>query len=62
MADYRNTSGIVLDEGDRGAVLTLEDIVADGPVAGGPGRSGSPRSAREVLDEFARRDTAFGGG
>ena len=61
MADYRNTSGIVLEEGERGPELTLESSSRVDPwIAAQGDRLASECHA--VLDEFARRDTAFGGG
>jgi hypothetical protein len=61
MADYRNTSGIVLEEGERGPELTLEASSRVDPWVAAQGE----RLAAEchaALDEFARRDTPFGGG
>ena len=61
MADYRNTSGIVLDDGDRGPVVTLEDSARVDPwIIGQAQREAA--ECRRILDEFARRDTPFGGG
>ncbi len=55
MADYRNASGIVLDDGSLGATVTLEDssrvdpwIVRQAERAAG--------ACRLALAEFARRD------
>ena len=61
MADYRNSSGIVLDESDRGPLVTLEDSPRVDPwLVQQAGREA--RACREALDDFARRDTPFGGG
>ena len=59
MADYRNVSGIVLDEGPEGATLTIEDSTRVDPwivrqairLAG---------ECRAVLDDFSRRDRVTG--
>jgi hypothetical protein len=59
MADYRNVSGIVLDEGPEGATLTIEDSTRVDPwivrqtlrLAG---------ECRAALDEFSRRDRLTG--
>ena len=59
MADYRNVSGIVLDEGPAGATLTIEDSTRVDPwivrqalrLAG---------ECRAVLDDFSRRDRLTG--
>jgi hypothetical protein len=59
MADYRNVSGIVLDDGPDGATLTIEDSTRVDPwivrqalrLAG---------ECRATLDEFSRRDRLTG--
>ena len=59
MADYRNVSGIVLDDGPGGATLTIEDSTRVDPwivrqtqrLAG---------ECRVVLDDFSRRDRLTG--
>ena len=61
MADYRNSSGIVLDDGPYG-----DDPHASRTRAGSiPGswarRSAPPPPAARALDEFARRDRVAGG-
>jgi hypothetical protein len=61
MADYRNVSGIVLDEGDRGPVVTLEDSSRVDPWLVGQARR-EALACKEALDEFARRDDPFAGG
>jgi hypothetical protein len=58
-ADYRNQTGIVLDDGPTGVTLTIEDSTRVDPwitrqaqrLAG---------ACREVLDEFSRRDRRTG--
>jgi hypothetical protein len=61
MADYRNSSGIVLDEGHGGATVALEDSSRVDPWL-------VRQALREVaecrvaLDEFARRDRLATGG
>lgn len=61
MADYRNASGIVLDEGPGGATVTVEDSTRVDPWI-------VRQALREVaecrvaLDEFARRDRLATGG
>jgi hypothetical protein len=55
MADYRNASGIVLDDGPAGAMVTLEDSPRVDPwIARQAHRVAA--ACREALDEFARRD------
>jgi hypothetical protein len=61
MADYRNSSGIVLEDGPRGPMVTLEDSSRVDPWIVGQAQR-EARACREALDEFARRDTPFGGG
>jgi len=59
MADYRNTSGIVLDEGDRGATLTIEDSSRVDPwIVRQAQREAA--AGREILLEFSRRDRPSG--
>lgn len=61
MADYRNTSGIVLDDGPAGAVVQLEDSSRVDPWLV---RQALREAAecREALAEFARRDRLATGG
>lgn len=60
MADYRNVSGIVLDEGPAGATVTLEDSTRVDPwIVRQAHRLAA--ECREVLDEFSRRDRVTGG-
>ena len=60
MADYRNASGIVLEDGPYGALVTLEDSSRVDPwiVRQAQREAGE---CRRVLDEFARRDRIQGG-
>ena len=63
MADYRNASGIVLDEGDdaAGASVTIEDSSRVDPwIARQAQRLHA--ACREVLDDFSRRDRLSGEG
>ncbi len=61
MADYRNSSGIVLDDGPGGATVTLEDSSRVDPwIVRQALREAA--ACRAVLDEFARRDRVAGGG
>jgi hypothetical protein len=61
MADYRNSSGIVIDEGPGGAMVQLEDSSRVDPWLV---RQALREAAdcREALDEFARRDRLATGG
>ena len=60
-ADYRNQSGIVLDDGPTGATLTIEDSTRVDPwIARQAQRLAS--ACREALDEFSRRDRRTGEG
>jgi hypothetical protein len=61
LADYRNTSGIVIDEGPTGATVTIEDSSRVDPwIARQANRLAS--ACREVLADFSRRDRPSGGG
>jgi len=61
MADYRNSSGIVLDEGPSGPTVTLEDSSRVDPwIVRQAQREAA--ECRRLLDEFARRDRPFSGG
>lgn len=55
LADYRNASGIVLEEGPYGPTLTLEDSPRVDPWIVRQARR-EDASCRERLAEFARRD------
>lgn len=60
MADYRNVSGIVLDEGPAGAAVTIEDSTRVDPwIVRQALRLAA--ECRQVLDEFSRRDRVTGG-
>jgi hypothetical protein len=61
MADYRNASGIILDDGERGPVVTLEDSSRVDPWLVGQALR-EERACREALDVFARRDDPFASG
>jgi len=61
LSDYRNASGIVLDDGDRGPVVALEDSSRVDPWLVQQARR-EERACREMLDEFARRDALNAGG
>jgi hypothetical protein len=61
MTDYRNASGIVLEDGERGPTVTLEDSSRVDPWIVGQA-SREARACREALDEFARRDNPFASG
>ena len=61
MADYRNTTGIVLDEGLHGAVVTIEDSSRVDPwIVRQAQRTAA--SCTERLAEFSRRDRHASGG
>jgi flavin-dependent dehydrogenase len=61
IADYRSTTGILIEEGERGAVLMLEDTPRVDPWLVAQAER-LEAECREALRAFARRDTAFGGG
>jgi hypothetical protein len=61
MADYRNSSGIVLDEGAAGATITLEDSSRVDPWLVRQALREAV-DCREALAEFARRDRIATGG
>ncbi|MEW6223833.1 MAG: hypothetical protein AB1627_04320 [Chloroflexota bacterium] len=61
MADYRNSSGIVLEDGPPGPTVTLEDSSRVDPwIVRQAQREAA--ACRRLLDEFARRDRPFAGG
>ena len=61
MADYRNTTGIVLDQGPTGATLTIEDSSRVDPwIVRQAVREAA--SASELLLDFSRRDRPSGEG
>jgi hypothetical protein len=61
MADYRNASGIVLDEGAGGATIALEDSSRVDPWLVRQALREAAR-CRDLLAEFARRDRIATGG
>ena len=61
MADYRNSSGIILDEGAGGATITLEDSSRVDPWIVRQALR-EVAACRVALDEFARRDRLATGG
>jgi hypothetical protein len=61
MADYRNSSGIVVEDGPAGLTLTLEDSSRVDPwIVRQAQREAA--ECRRALDAFARRDHIAGGG
>ena len=61
LADYRNTSGIVIEDGPAGATLTIEDSSRVDPwIARQAQRLAD--ACREELLEFSRRDRGSGEG
>ncbi len=61
MADYRNTSGIVIDDGPYGATITIEDSSRVDPwIVRQAQREAA--SCTERLAEFSRRDRQASGG
>jgi hypothetical protein len=61
LADYRNASGIVLEEGPSGATLTIEDSTRVDPwIARQAARLAA--ECREALAAFSRRDRRAGDG
>ena len=61
MADYRNSSGIVLEDGAYGPTVTLEDTSRVDPwIVRQAQREAA--ECRRRLDEFAGRDRPFAGG
>jgi len=59
MADYRNAAGIVLEEGTRGATLTLEDSSRVDPWIVRQAKREAD-ACREALLGFSRRDRPSG--
>ena len=55
MADYRNSSGVVLEEGPHGPTLTLEDSTRVDPWIVRQAQR-EAESCRQRLAEFSRRD------
>ena len=60
MADYRNSSGIVLDDGPTGPVLTIEDSTRVDPWIVRQAQRAAA-DCTERLTEFSRRDRPSGG-
>ena len=61
LADYRNQTGIVIDEGPSGVTVAIEDSSRVDPwIARQAQRLAD--SCRETLAEFSRRDRRAGGG
>jgi hypothetical protein len=61
LADYRNQTGIVIDEGPSGVTVAIEDSSRVDPwIARQAQRLAD--SCREALGEFSRRDRRAGGG
>ena len=61
MSDYRNSSGIVLEDGPSGPLVTLEDTSRVDPwIVGQAQREAA--ACRAALAEFARRDRPVTGG
>ncbi len=61
MADYRNASGIVLDDGQAGPTVTIEDSSRVDPWIVRQAQRAAAE-CRQALDEFARRDRVATGG
>ena len=61
MTDYRNTSGIELDESPYGPTVTIEDSSRVDPWIVGQAQRAAA-ACRQALDEFARRDRLATGG
>jgi hypothetical protein len=59
MADYRNASGIVLDDGPTGPTVTLEDSSRVDPWIVSQARR-EAAACDQALSEFARRDRPTG--
>jgi hypothetical protein len=59
MADYRNSSGIVIDEGPGGATLTIEDSTRVDPWIARQAQR-LAEACRQALLEFSRRDRPTG--
>ena len=59
MADYRNVSGIVLDDGPAGTSLTIEDSMRVDPWIVRPAQRAAA-DCTERLAEFSRRDRPSG--
>ena len=60
MADYRNSSGMILEEGATGAILTIEDSTRVDPWIVRQAQRAAA-DCTERLAEFSRRDRPSGG-
>jgi len=61
IADYRNSSGIVIDDGPSGASVTIEDSTRVDPwIVRQVAREAD--ACRELLRDFSRRDRVTGDG
>lgn len=61
MADYRSTTGIVLEEGPSGVTVALEDSSRVDPWIARQAQR-LAQQCRDALDEFSRRDRRASGG
>lgn len=61
LADYRNQTGIVIDEGPSGITVTIEDSSRVDPWVARQAQR-LAEACREALAEFSRRDRRAGGG
>ena len=61
LADYRNSSGIVLEDGPAGAMLTIEDSSRVDPWLARQAQRLAD-ACREALADFSRRDRRAGEG
>ncbi len=61
LADYRNTSGIVIEDGPTGAVVTIEDSSRVDPWIARQAQR-LAEACRTVLADFSRRDRPTGDG
>jgi hypothetical protein len=60
MTDYRNTTGIVIEDGPAGTTVLIEDSTRVDPWIVRQAERQLAR-CREILDEFGRRDRLTGG-
>ena len=61
LADYRNQTGIVIDEGPSGITVTIEDSSRVDPWVARQAQR-LAEACRDALAEFSRRDRRAGGG
>jgi hypothetical protein len=61
MTDYRNSTGIVLDEGPTGATVAIEDSSRVDPWIVRQAQR-LARACNEILDDFSQRDRRAGEG